>query len=69
MNDVEIFFNGKAVQTRAPHLQALLLEQGYVLEEAFACAVNNMFVGRPQWPHHVLQAGDRLDVIAPITGG
>ncbi len=67
--EVAIFFNGKPLQTRAPHLQALLLERGYVLGNAFACAVNNTFVGRPQWPHCVLHTGDRLDVIAPITGG
>jgi sulfur carrier protein len=50
-------------------LQALLLERGHDLNSALACAINNHFVPRAQWPSQPLQAGDRVDVIAPITGG
>jgi sulfur carrier protein len=69
MHDLEIFVNGEAVQTQATHLQALLLERGHDLSGAFACAVNNTFVARPMWPQCALHAMDRVDVIAPITGG
>ena len=69
MDGVEISFNGARVITLAPHLQALLLEQGYVMQSAFACAVNGAFVPRTQWPAQVLHAGDRMDVVSPITGG
>ena len=69
MNERELFVNGVALQTPAPNLQALLLERGFSLDAAFACAVNNTFVPRPHWPQQPLQAGDRVDVIAPITGG
>jgi sulfur carrier protein len=69
MNERELFINGVALQTQAPNLQALLLERGFSLEAAFACAVNNAFVPRPHWPQQPLQPGDRIDVIAPITGG
>jgi sulfur carrier protein len=69
MNEHEIFINGVAIQTQALHLQALLLERGFSLDGAFACAINNTFVPRTHWPQQSLQSGDRVDVIAPITGG
>jgi sulfur carrier protein len=69
MNERSIFINGKPLQTQADSLHALLLERGFSLGAAFACAVNNSFVPRAHWPQHTLQAGDRVDVIAPITGG
>jgi len=69
MNPRDIFINGQPVQTGAADLQALLLERGHRLDAAFACAINNQFVPRAQWPRHSLQAGDRVDLIAPITGG
>jgi sulfur carrier protein len=66
---IEISMNGKRLQTAEPTLQSLLLAQGYELKSAFACAVNNTFVPRPQWPQRVLQTGDRIDIVTPITGG
>ncbi len=69
MSTMEISFNGERLQTRAKTLHALLLERGYVLQNAFACAVNSGFVPRPQWPERTLQSGDRVDVVTPITGG
>lgn len=69
MTSVDISLNGKAVTTDAATLQALLLAQGYQLETAFACAINNGFVPRTQWPARMLQANDRIDVITPIAGG
>jgi sulfur carrier protein len=35
----------------------------------FAAAVNLQFVPRGQHATHPLQAGDRIELIAPITGG
>jgi sulfur carrier protein len=69
MTPLLIHVNGDAVQTQAAHLQALLLERGHALNGAFACAINNNFVPRLQWAERQLLAGDRVDVIAPITGG
>jgi sulfur carrier protein len=69
MNPLDIHVNGEAIQTQAAHLQALLLERGHALNSAFACAINNHFVPRRQWPERQLLDGDRVDVIAPITGG
>ena len=65
----EISLNGKHVETDAATLQALLEARGYDFKSAFACAINNSFVPRPQWPKQLLQSGDRIDVVTPITGG
>lgn len=65
----QISFNGELLETDAATLQDLLLARGYELKNAFACAVNRSFVPRPQWPARTLQAGDRVDVVTPITGG
>lgn len=65
----EISLNGERIATQAATLQALLLERGYDLKSAFACAINRGFVPRPQWPERSLQGGDRIDVVTPITGG
>jgi sulfur carrier protein len=35
----------------------------------FAAAVNLQFVPRASYAQHRLQEGDRLEIIAPITGG
>jgi sulfur carrier protein len=35
----------------------------------FAAAVNLQFVPRSTYAQHVLAEGDRIEIIAPITGG
>jgi len=69
MTRLNISLNGETIETDAPTLQALLLARGYQLQGAFACAINNSFVPRPQWPERVLNNGDRIDIVTPITGG
>jgi len=69
MTTFEISLNGERIDTQALTLQALLLERGYELKSAFACAVNRDFVPRQQWPARNLQGGDRIDIVTPITGG
>lgn len=69
MTNFEISLNGERIATQALTLHALLLERGYDLKSAFACAINSGFVPRPQWPERSLQGGDRIDVVTPITGG
>jgi len=65
----KVSLNGEAVETDAATLQALLLARGYPLQGAFACAINNSFVPRQQWPDRALNNGDRIDIVTPITGG
>ncbi len=38
-------------------------------EGPFAAAVNTVFVPRSRHAQHPLQDGDRVEVIAPVTGG
>ena len=66
---IDISMNGERIATEATTLQTLLLARGYKLESAFACAINNTFVPRPQWPERSLANGDRIDIVTPITGG
>ena len=35
----------------------------------YAVAVNTVFVPSTQHPSHLLHAGDRVEVISPVTGG
>lgn len=65
----EVSMNGRLLRTPAATLAELLQQQGYEPQAAMACAINRQFVPRAEWPSHVLQAGDRIDVIAPVTGG
>ena len=69
MTPLAIHVNGAPCETNAPSLQDLLLERGYALNTAMACAINNHLVHRADWPQRALAQGDRVDVIAPITGG
>ncbi len=66
---IDVSLNGERIAVEATALQALLLARGYKLEAAFACAINNAFVPRPQWPERVLKNDDRIDIVTPITGG
>jgi sulfur carrier protein len=61
--------NGQALRSDAADLQALLLERGYDLGGAFACALNRVFVPRHHWPQQGLRDGDCIDLITPVTGG
>jgi sulfur carrier protein len=69
MKPLEVSLNGQRIAADARTLQALLEARGYDFKSAFACAINNAFVPRPQWPQRALQSGDRIDVVTPITGG
>ena len=66
---IDISLNGERTSAAAATLQALLLARGYKLESALACAINNTFVPRAQWPDRRLENGDRIDIVTPITGG
>ena len=66
---INISLNGEHAGVKASTLQALLLARGYRLETAFACAINNTFVPRPQWPERMLINDDKIDIVTPITGG
>ena len=66
---IDVSLNGDRLNVEATSLQALLLARGYKLDSAFACAINNTFVPRPNWPERLLASGDCIDIVTPITGG
>lgn len=66
---IDISLNGQRKSVAASSLQTMLLQNGFKLEAAFACAINNTFVPRAQWPERLLENGDRIDIVTPITGG
>lgn len=35
----------------------------------FAAAINLQFIPKSQYAQHLLKADDRMDIIAPVTGG
>ena len=66
---INISINGEHISVEVTSLQTLLLARGYKLQTAFACAINNTFVPRSQWPERMLINGDKIDIVTPITGG
>lgn len=64
-----LFLNGRALDTDAASLADLLRAEGFDLSGAIACAVNRAFVPRSQWASRLLDDGDQVDVISPVTGG
>ena len=40
-----------------------------VARPPFAVAVNTTFVPNTRYAAHTLQAGDRVEIISPVTGG
>jgi sulfur carrier protein len=66
---MQIHLNGQALQTPCTTLFELLTQQGFDFKTAFACAINQRFVPRTQWPQQALQEGDHIEAITPVTGG
>ena len=63
-----IVVNGEAVQVGARTLSDLLIELGYG-EAKVATALNGDFVPTPRRSETAVQAGDRVEVVAPRQGG
>ena len=64
---MNILVNGEP-QPPAEHLQALLVRMG-LAEAAVATAVNGRFVAAALRASTPLNAGDRVEVLAPMQGG
>lgn len=61
--------NGAPHQLPNGHsLQDLMRELG-LEQQALALAVNRAVVARQRWAEHVLQAGDKVDIVRAIGGG
>jgi sulfur carrier protein len=67
--EIECQLNGQAITTEeGVALTELIANQGYQ-GEGFATAVNGAFVPRSCYATTYIQAGDDIDIVAPVTGG
>ena len=64
----KIMINGKATNTTAETIHALLKELS-VPREGLAVAVNDEIVPRSNHEKYVLNEGDVIEIIRPIGGG
>jgi len=55
------------VLTAPAHLSDAIAAAG--VKPPFAAAVNMQFVPKKSYANHALQAGDKIELIVPVTGG
>lgn len=65
---MNIFVNGKDVETSAQRLRSIIESLGYQCNKVVV-AVNREFVERKVWDEFQIRDGDQLDVLSPIEGG
>ena len=65
---IEILLNNQATQLPQGATVAQALAQ-LQPRPPFAVAINTQFVPKSRYDSQVLQAGDKMEVIAPVTGG
>lgn len=65
---MRISFNGEAREVSGATLESLLQELG-LAEAVVATALNGEFVPAESRPAALLQAGDAVEVLAPMQGG
>ena len=68
MTDMEILLNGRplALAESATLADAVVVAK---IAPPFAAAVNGQFVPRGAHANTILAAGDRIDLVQPVTGG
>lgn len=65
---MNILLNGEKVSVTSPNLTEVLSELGYG-DAKIATALNEEFIAEINRSDIVLDAGDRLEVLAPMQGG
>ena len=65
---MKIIVNGEGLSSSAATLEALLAELGKG-EAKVATSVNEAFVPKNLRTNHILQDGDRVEIVAPRQGG
>mgnify|MGYP001208103628 CR=1 FL=1 len=65
---MDIFVNGKAIETAACVLSELVAEQTPP-EAKVATAINGNFVAQARRAETPLQPGDRIEIVSPRQGG
>jgi sulfur carrier protein len=66
---LQIELNGAPHSVADPQSLQDLIAALAISNQALAVAVNRQVVPRQHWAGHLLQAGDRVDVVRAIGGG
>lgn len=64
---MKIVLNGEPCEVAASTLSALLAERGFT--GRIATAVNEEFIPSVMRDGHILNDGDRVEIVAPMQGG
>jgi sulfur carrier protein len=65
---MQITLNGQPVDTACRTLLELIAEKGYD-PDAIVAEVNLALIKKEQWQQHVLQNGDRVELLSFVGGG
>ena len=66
---MHIFINQQPVDLAQPHANVADALAQWNARPPYAVALNTQFVPKSQYASQALHEGDRLEVIAPVTGG
>ncbi|MEE9447710.1 MAG: sulfur carrier protein ThiS [Arenicellales bacterium] len=61
--------NQNRTVAKAINLTDALLGWGYAERTAVAVAINQVFVAKSDYAHTILNSGDEIDIVQPISGG
>ena len=65
---IQVWINQVAKELKVPaHLSDAIAASG--VKPPFAAAVNLQFVPKKNYASHILQTGDKIELIVPVTGG
>lgn len=65
---IQLFLNDQPVQTTHGILQEFLAEHGWQ-QGRFVVVINDTLISKSVHAIYQLSAGDRIDVLSPISGG
>ena len=65
---IKVYVNGQATETKVQNLAALLLERQFDMA-SIAVAMDGEFVAKAYYHTTLLQAGQKIEVLAPMQGG
>ncbi|HAO23910.1 MULTISPECIES: sulfur carrier protein ThiS [unclassified Methylophaga] len=65
---ISLILNEQPVETISTNLQFFLAEHGWI-EGRFVVVINDNIIAKSAHSTYQLSAGDRIDVLSPISGG
>ena len=68
LHRIQVWVNQVATELTAPaYLSDAIAAAG--VKPPFAAALNLQFVPKKNYASHILQTGDKIELIVPVTGG